>query len=269
MRKRLLFGVGGVAAVTSAVVIPILLSVGSSNPRSAGAANLVAANLGATATSPVEQAVEQAENARLATLSPLASTESQSLNCRASDCNISDSLASLNSLPDAANTLVDNPTIGVGAGVESLIKASTGAANVKAVLSVATIVQRNTTLLSGLFAARLGNEFEKSNDRVVSTEVQFLNGTFTGCTSEYSCTIVGAAGAEVTSFTKVSVSGTRATVTLKVHDWQDDAQYVSPSAPLSWQRVAGTLIVVDTLQQVNGLWQIVNRSSSFASGTMP
>lgn len=269
MKKRTVYVVGGVGVVVLAVVAPVLLTSGSTLPGSAGAAAPGSANLGVAPTNSVEQAVEQAENARLATLSPLPITQIQSMNCQASDCSLTSSLASLDGLPDAADALVDNPTIGVGAGIEALIKPSTNTVRTKAALSLTAIEERNTTLLGSLFGATLANEYERSNNRVVSTENQFLSGTFAGCTSQYSCTIVGAAGAEVTSFTKVSASGTRATIALKVHDWQDDAQYVGPSVALSWHRVAGTLIVLDTLQQVNGSWHIVNRSSSFASGTMP
>lgn len=262
---------GGVGAVVLAVAVSVLLTSGSAEPGSAGAATLTApANLGVAPTNSVEQAVEQAENARLATLSPLATTQIQSLNCQASDCSVSSSLASLDSLPDAANMVVDNPTVGVGKGIEALIKPSTNVASTKAALAVTTLRKRNATLLGGLFGGTLANEFERNNNRVVSTETQFLNGAFPGCTAEYSCTIVGAAGAEVTSFTKVDINGTAATVTTRIHDWQDDALYTGPDGALSWRRVSNTLIVKETVQQqANGAWLVVNRASTFATGSMP
>lgn len=270
MKKRTLFVVGGVGAVVLAVVVTVLLTSGSSTPGSAGATTLAAANLGVAPTNSVEQAVEQAENARLATLSPLATTQGQSMNCQASNCSPSSAVASLSSLADAADAVVDNPTIGVGTGVEAAIKPSTNSASTNAALSVATITQRNTTLLGGLFAATLANEYERANNRVVSTENKFVAGSFSGCTSEYSCTIVGAAGAEVTSFTKVDINGTTATVTAKVHGWQDDAQYVGSNVALSWHRISGTLIVKDTLQQqADGSWLVVKRHGAFASGSGP
>jgi len=269
MKKRSLLLTCGVTSVVLAAAVMALATGKSSTPGRADAATLPVANLGVAPANAVEQTVEQVEDARLATLSPLATTESQSMNCQASACSPSSSWASLDSLPDAANSLVDNPTTGVGKGIEASIRPSGDTANIQGAFSLATIVKRNTTLLGTLFSATLANEYERSNDRVVSTEIQDLNGTFAGC-AEYICTIVGAAGAEVTSFTKVDINGTTATVTLKVHGWQDDAHYVGPTVALSWQRITGTLLVKDTLQKLaDGAWQVVNRRSTFAEGSGP
>jgi hypothetical protein len=270
MKQRMVLLACCVGAAVLAVAVAALATGGSGTPGKAAAAILPVANLGVAPANAVEQTVEQAENASLATLSPLATTQSQSMNCLASECSLSSSWASLDSLPDAANSLVDNPTTGVGKGIEASIRPSGNSTSMKSALSLNTIVKRNTTLLGNLFSATLANEYERSNDRVVSTEIQDLNGTFAGCTSKYICTIVGAAGSEVTSFTNVQIGTTTATVTLKVHGWQDDAHYTGPTGALSWQRIAGTLLVKDTLQKLaDGTWQVVKGRSTFADGSGP
>jgi hypothetical protein len=269
MRKRSRIVVaGGFVAVVIAGSVTAALASGSS--PSGGAATLAVATLGVTPANSVEEAVEQSENARLATLSPLATTPSQSMNCQASNCDVGSAVASLSSEADAANTLIDNPAIGPGTGVEAAIKPSTNTASTQTALSVTKIVKRNSLLLSGLFVSTLASFYEKSSERVVTTENRFLNGSFTGCTSQYDCPIVGAAGAEVTKFTNEVMNSTTATVTATVHGWQDDARYSGPNVPLSWQRVSGTLIVTDTLQrQADGSWLVVKRHGTFASGSGP
>lgn len=216
----------------------------------------------------VEATVEEAENAILASYSPMASSPSQNSACQAESCSLTN--LDVGVATSAVLGFTDNQTQSAGA-LESGIVDGSNVASVTARYNPTTVSQRNQSVLGSVFSPSvgIGSETEQAARNWMGTDSSWLAGEATICRSR-ACTLVGAAGAEVTAFSNENISATHATVTATVVGWQDDAHFTGIAGSLTWQRVQSTLDVKETLtKQANGAWVITTRKSSFAPATAP
>lgn len=250
-----------------ALVVLALLMVGAFTILSGGSgSNKAAAVGGVTPANAVEAAVEQSENAVLAALSPMAVSSDQSTACTSVHCNPS---APSSAIPQAAEEgFTDNPALPVGTGSEatSIDQLNSSAAKP---YSPALVDARNGTVLNSVFASSIAQPIYTVAHNAMTTQAQWLANGGSSCATT-TCIIVGAAGAEVQSFSNETIGPSTATVTATVNGWQDDAHYTGGKVSLIWKRVSTQLIVQETLTLgSNNVWQVTNRVGDVAPGAGP
>lgn len=226
-----------------------------------GIANFLPGNsVSATISDPVEAAVAQFENARLAVFSPLAVTADQSTFCTSSDCNGSASPALNTALAQMSNVQLASPS-SVNWTSPSLVASR---------FNVAQLAARNQTLVSSMGTTEQAQGLYAIAEKFVSSEQAILAGNDGSCGVATSCSITSAAGAKMLSFSNEKVTGSTATIDAIVQGWQQQAN-VSHSGDIGpWEIAENELQMSYTLSEnSDGVWSVSTAVGDFVPGQAP
>jgi hypothetical protein len=219
-------------------------------------------SVSASSTNVIESTISNFENAYLAVFTPLPGTAADNSVCSTGNCVPSFSSATSSGVARTQFSDVAVPTD------DSVNWTSSNVENQR--FNLQLINARNQMAFNGLTSSTFVNNQVTTASALLSQESGYLSGNAEDCSVSLQCTVTVAAGANVLSFSNVSVTGTSATITAVVQGWQEMSNVSSTGAVGQPTIVSNELSVNYSLVETNsGQWVIQSRVGSFLPGQGP
>jgi hypothetical protein len=220
-------------------------------------------------SNPVEQVVEQADNAYVAVFSPISSSSAAtegsgtqlSVASGAFKSDVSEFTSNF-SVPVGSQTLEADSLSGrsttTSGNSVNLSSGWSATPSEAAYVSPSALSSRNEVLVDSLFAPAEASQILTAANNINAEEAPLWENGLSSC-SQQDCTITGAAGAIVTSFDSEMIGATSATVVATETLWQDDGGISPLTGVFTWTRSQGTFTSTDQLElSASGNWLVTS-----------